>query len=104
MVQKMRGDAGHPINCNGIDTALALAKGEKVNSSVYVPFELVTPANKADYLRKKLARISHSIKICCEERRVDAVLVLAGRAGTIVGIDGTWRCVPPSARRRGSVM
>lgn len=36
----------------GVDTALALAKGEKVNSPVYVPFELVTPANMDQYLSK----------------------------------------------------
>jgi inositol transport system substrate-binding protein len=36
----------------GIDTALALAKGEKVNTPVYIPFELVTPANMANYLTK----------------------------------------------------
>ncbi|MER8439121.1 substrate-binding domain-containing protein [Mesorhizobium sp. M1312] len=36
----------------GIDAALALAKGEKVDRVVYVPFELVTPANMNDYLNK----------------------------------------------------
>jgi inositol transport system substrate-binding protein len=36
----------------GVDAALALAKGEKVNSPVYVPFELVTPANMDAYLTK----------------------------------------------------
>lgn len=34
----------------GLDAALALARGETVNSPVYVPFELVTPANMADYV------------------------------------------------------
>ncbi|MBP1807635.1 substrate-binding domain-containing protein [Rubellimicrobium aerolatum] len=34
----------------GLDTALALAKGETVTSPVYVPFELVTPTNMADYI------------------------------------------------------
>jgi inositol transport system substrate-binding protein len=32
-----------------VDTALKLAKGEKVPSMVWVPFELVTPANMAKY-------------------------------------------------------
>jgi inositol transport system substrate-binding protein len=34
----------------GIDTALSLAKGEEVDSIVYIPFELVTPANMSAYL------------------------------------------------------
>lgn len=29
-----------------------LAKGEAVDQKVYVPFELVTPTNVADYARK----------------------------------------------------
>ncbi|MDE2447569.1 MAG: sugar ABC transporter substrate-binding protein [Gammaproteobacteria bacterium] len=33
-----------------VDTALKLARGEKVASLVWVPFELVTAANLADYL------------------------------------------------------
>jgi inositol transport system substrate-binding protein len=33
-----------------VDTALQLVKGETVPSFVWVPFELVTPANLADYL------------------------------------------------------
>ncbi|MCV3207037.1 substrate-binding domain-containing protein [Mesorhizobium sp. YC-39] len=36
----------------GVDAALALAKSEKVDRVVYVPFELVTPANMNDYLNK----------------------------------------------------
>jgi ABC-type sugar transport system substrate-binding protein len=32
-----------------VDAALALAKGESVEQKVYVPFELVTPANLKDY-------------------------------------------------------
>ncbi|TIX04617.1 MAG: rhizopine-binding protein, partial [Mesorhizobium sp.] len=36
----------------GVDAALALAKGEKVDRVVYVPFELVTPANAAEYMNK----------------------------------------------------
>lgn len=35
-----------------VDTALRLIKGEKVDSMVWVPFELVTPANLNDYLKK----------------------------------------------------
>ncbi len=34
----------------GLDTALALARGETVESPVFVPFELVTPANMAEYM------------------------------------------------------
>lgn len=36
----------------GVDAALALAKGQAVDKIVYVPFELVTPANMADYIGK----------------------------------------------------
>jgi len=36
----------------GVDAAVALAKGEAVDKIVYVPFELVTPANMADYIGK----------------------------------------------------
>jgi ABC-type sugar transport system substrate-binding protein len=32
-----------------VDTALKLARGEAVEQKVFVPFELVTPANLADY-------------------------------------------------------
>jgi inositol transport system substrate-binding protein len=35
-----------------IDTALKLAKGEKVDKKVYIPFQLVTPANIKDFLTK----------------------------------------------------
>ena len=35
-----------------IDTALKLAAGEKVEKKVYIPFQLVTPANIKDYLSK----------------------------------------------------
>lgn len=35
-----------------LDAALKLAKGESVEKKVYVPFELVTPANINDYLQK----------------------------------------------------
>ena len=35
-----------------IDTALKLARGEKVATSVWVPFELVTPANVAAFLSR----------------------------------------------------
>jgi len=35
-----------------LDTALKLAKGEKVDKKVYIPFQLVTPANIGDYLSK----------------------------------------------------
>ena len=33
-----------------VDAALKLAKGEAVDQKVYIPFELVTPANAADYM------------------------------------------------------
>lgn len=35
-----------------IDAAVKLAKGEKIEKKVWVPFELVTPANINDYLKK----------------------------------------------------
>ncbi|MFO1173896.1 MAG: sugar ABC transporter substrate-binding protein [Paracoccaceae bacterium] len=35
-----------------LDAALKLAKGEKVEHKVYIPFQLVTPANINDYLKK----------------------------------------------------
>ena len=36
----------------GLDIALKLAKGEAVDRVTYIPFELVTPANMADYIGK----------------------------------------------------
>lgn len=36
----------------GVDVALKLIKGEPVEKVTYVPFELVTPANMADYVGK----------------------------------------------------
>ena len=35
-----------------VDTALKLAKGDKVDKKVYIPFELVTPENIDKYLKK----------------------------------------------------
>jgi ABC-type sugar transport system substrate-binding protein len=35
-----------------VEAALKLVRGEKVPSFVWVPFELVTPANFAGYLRR----------------------------------------------------
>jgi inositol transport system substrate-binding protein len=35
-----------------LDAAVKLSKGEAVDQKVYVPFELVTPANVADYAKK----------------------------------------------------
>ena len=35
-----------------LDTALKLARGETVEKKVYIPFELVTPANLKDYQAK----------------------------------------------------
>ena len=36
----------------GLDVALKLVRGEPVETVTYVPFELVTPANAADYVGK----------------------------------------------------
>ena len=36
----------------GLDVALKLVRGEPVEKVTYVPFELVTPANAADYVGK----------------------------------------------------
>jgi inositol transport system substrate-binding protein len=35
-----------------LDAAVKLAKGEAVDQKVYIPFELVTPKNVADYTAK----------------------------------------------------
>ena len=35
-----------------LDAAVKLARGEEVEQKVYIPFELVTPANVAEYLAK----------------------------------------------------
>ena len=35
-----------------LDAAVALGKGEAVDQKVWIPFELVTPANIGDYLAK----------------------------------------------------
>ena len=35
-----------------VDTAMKLIKGEKVDAKVYIPFQLVTPANMADFMTK----------------------------------------------------
>ena len=35
-----------------VDAALALAAGKTVEKKVYIPFELVTPANIANYMKK----------------------------------------------------
>ncbi|MBP7003056.1 sugar ABC transporter substrate-binding protein [Amaricoccus sp.] len=35
-----------------LDAALKLAKGESVEQKVYIPFQLVTPANMGDFLKK----------------------------------------------------
>ncbi len=35
-----------------VDAALALARGEDVDQKVYIPFQLVTPANVENFLSK----------------------------------------------------
>jgi inositol transport system substrate-binding protein len=35
-----------------VDAALKLAKGDKVEKKVYIPFQLVTPANVKDFVKK----------------------------------------------------
>ncbi|EPX87348.1 monosaccharide ABC transporter substrate-binding protein, CUT2 family [Rubellimicrobium thermophilum DSM 16684] len=35
-----------------LDAALALARGEAVEQKVYIPFQLVTPANMADFMQR----------------------------------------------------
>ena len=35
-----------------VDTAIALAAGEDVDQKVYIPFQLVTPDNVADFTAK----------------------------------------------------
>ena len=36
----------------GIKAAIALAHGEKIEQMIWVPYELVTPENYKDYMRK----------------------------------------------------
>lgn len=42
----------HGQGKGAVDAAIKLAKGQKVDSKVWVPFELVTPANMGKYLTK----------------------------------------------------
>ena len=35
-----------------VDAALKLAKGDKIEKKVYIPFQLVTPANVKDFVKK----------------------------------------------------
>ena len=39
------------LGAGSIDTALKLAKGEKVDKTVFIPFKLVTPENIGDFLK-----------------------------------------------------
>jgi len=42
----------HGQGAGSVDTALAIVRGEKVDSKVYIPFKLVTPDNIGDFLDK----------------------------------------------------
>lgn len=42
----------HGQGAGSVNTALALARGESVDSKVYIPFKLVTPDNIGDFLSK----------------------------------------------------
>ncbi|MGB3312998.1 MAG: substrate-binding domain-containing protein, partial [Albidovulum sp.] len=42
----------HGQGAGSVDTALAIARGESVDSKVYIPFKLVTPDNIGDFLSK----------------------------------------------------
>ena len=42
----------HAQGAASIDAALALARGEATEQKIWVPFELVTPENMADYAAK----------------------------------------------------
>ncbi len=42
----------HGQGAGSVDTALALARGEEVDSKVYIPFQLVTPENVDAFLSK----------------------------------------------------
>ncbi|GIL01328.1 MAG: rhizopine-binding protein [Alphaproteobacteria bacterium] len=42
----------HGQGAGALDAALKLARGEKVDKKVYIPFQLVTPANIGDFLAK----------------------------------------------------
>lgn len=41
---------GAAQGAGAVDTALALARGEEIESKVYIPFELVTPDNIDSYM------------------------------------------------------
>ena len=42
----------HGQGAGSVDTALAIVRGDKVDSKVYIPFKLVTPDNVGDFLNK----------------------------------------------------
>ena len=42
----------HGQGAGSVDTALAIVRGEEVDSKVYIPFKLVTPDNIGDFLDK----------------------------------------------------
>ncbi|MFZ2100761.1 MAG: sugar ABC transporter substrate-binding protein [Oricola sp.] len=42
----------HGQGAGALDAALKLAKGEAVDQKVYIPFQLVTPSNIGDFLKK----------------------------------------------------
>jgi inositol transport system substrate-binding protein len=42
----------HGQGAGALDAALKLAKGEAVDQKVYIPFQLVTPANIDQFLKK----------------------------------------------------
>jgi inositol transport system substrate-binding protein len=59
LASMMSGDLKVTVFQNGaaqgvgsVDTALTLARGQKIASWVWIPFELVTPANAAQYVKK----------------------------------------------------
>ncbi len=45
----------HGQGAGALDAALKLARGESVEKKVYIPFQLVTPANIGDFLAKNCA-------------------------------------------------
>ena len=72
-----------------LDAALKLAKGEAVEQKVYIPFQLVTPANIDDFLEEELRslvktagaalrRRSRSPRLCVAQAKLATAATTAG--------------------------
>ena len=77
-----------------VDTALKLAKGEQVESFVWVPFELVTPANMEQYVDQELTP--------ARGRRAGCGLRPATAFASSTGRRSAWRSASNRAVRRAA--